>query len=157
MTGPSARVRSPQPESSAEGASSLTIRIGPQELVIRRRYEAASIVNDVLIGLWFLIGSVFFFFDSLTRAGTVLFVIGSVEMLIRPVVRLARHLHLQRLHRGSAGGGRRGLLMRGFRFCCNGGRLAVGRGAFRCSRPPPTVGLGAQPVIRRPGPPTAPL
>jgi hypothetical protein blinB_11261 len=105
VTGPSARVRSPQPESSAEGASSLTIRIGPQELVIRRRYEAASIVNDVLIGLWFLIGSVFFFFDSLTRAGTVLFVIGSVEMLIRPVVRLARHLHLQRLHRGSAGVG----------------------------------------------------
>ena len=105
MTGPSARVRSPQPESSAEGASSLTIRSGPQELVIRRRYEAASIVNDVLIGLWFLIGSVFFFFDSLTRAGTVLFVIGSVEMLIRPVVRLARHLHLQRLHRGSAGVG----------------------------------------------------
>ena len=106
MTGPSARVRSPQPESSAEGASSLTIRIGPQELVIRRRYEAASIVNDVLIGLWFLIGSVFFFFfDSLTRAGTVLFVIGSVEMLIRPVVRLARHLHIQRLHRGSAGVG----------------------------------------------------
>lgn len=105
MTGPSARVRSPQPESSAEGASSLTIRIGPQELVIRHRYEAASIVNDVLIGLWFLIGSVFFFFDSLTRAGTVLFVIGSVEMLIRPVVRLARHLHLQRLHRGSAGVG----------------------------------------------------
>ena len=105
MTGPSARVRSPQPESSAEGASSLTIRIGPQELVIRRRYEAASIVNDVLIGLWFLIGSVFFFFDSLTRAGTVLFVIGSVEMPIRPVVRLARHLHLQRLHRGSAGVG----------------------------------------------------
>ena len=105
MTGPSARVRSPQPESSAEGASSLTIRIGPQELVIRRRYEAASIVNDVLIGLWFLIGSVFIFFDSLTRAGTVLFVIGSVEMLIRPVVRLARHLHLQRLHRGSAGVG----------------------------------------------------
>ena len=105
MTGPSARVRSPQPESSAEGASSLPIRIGPQELVIRRRYEAASIVNDVLIGLWFLIGSVFFFFDSLTRAGTVLFVIGSVEMLIRPVVRLARHLHLQRLHRGSAGVG----------------------------------------------------
>jgi hypothetical protein blinB_11261 len=105
VTGPSARVRSPQPESSAEGASSLTIRIGPQELVIRRRYEAASIVNDVLIGLWFLIGSVFFFFESLTRAGTVLFVIGSVEMLIRPVVRLARHLHLQRLHRGSAGVG----------------------------------------------------
>ena len=105
MTGPSARVRSPQPESSAEGASSLTIRIGPQELVIRRRYEAASIVNDVLIGLWFLIGSVFFFFDSLTRAGTVLFVIGSVPVLIRPVVRLARHLHLQRLHRGSAGVG----------------------------------------------------
>ncbi|MBM6590115.1 YrhK family protein [Brevibacterium sp. RIT803] len=37
-----------------------------------------SIVNDVLIGIWFL-------------------VLGSVEMLIRPVIRLIRHVHLQKI------------------------------------------------------------
>lgn len=74
----------------------LTIRIGREELVIRKRYEALSIGNDVLIGLWFLVGSFLFFSDTLSYAGTWLFVIGSVEMLVRPVIRLVRHLHLQK-------------------------------------------------------------
>lgn len=75
----------------------LHLRIGREELVIRQRYQVISIANDVLIGLWFLIGSFMFFSESLTYTGTWLFVIGSIEMLIRPVIRLTRHLHLQRL------------------------------------------------------------
>lgn len=74
----------------------ITLHIGREELVIRQRYRVVSIVNDVLIGVWFLIGSFMFFSDSLMFAGTCLFVIGSIEMLIRPVIRLFRHLHLQR-------------------------------------------------------------
>lgn len=73
------------------------VRIGDHELVIRQRYEVVSILNDVLIGVWFLIGSFFFFSSSLMTIGTCLFVLGSVEMLIRPGIRLARHLHLKRL------------------------------------------------------------
>ena len=75
----------------------LTIRIGHDELVIRQRYQVLSIVNDVLIGIWFLIGSFMFFSDELMFAGTCLFVLGSVEMLIRPVIRLIRHVHLQKI------------------------------------------------------------
>lgn len=75
----------------------IHLRIGREELVIRQRYQFISIANDVLIGLWFLIGSFMFFSESLTYSGTWLFVIGSVEMLIRPVIRLIRHLHLQRI------------------------------------------------------------
>ena len=82
----------------------LHLRIGREELVIRQRYQVISIANDVLIGLWFLIGSFMFFSESLTYSGTWLFVIGSVEMLIRPVIRLIRHLHLQRLRSPSAAG-----------------------------------------------------
>lgn len=74
----------------------IILRIGHEELVIRQRYQVVSIVNDVLIGLWFLIGSFMFFSESLMFAGTCLFVVGSIEMLIRPVIRLFRHLHLQR-------------------------------------------------------------
>ncbi len=74
----------------------VIIHMGPEELVIRHRYEVLSIANDILIGIWFVIGSFFFFSETLTFAGTCLFVIGSIEMLIRPVIRLARRVHLRR-------------------------------------------------------------
>lgn len=75
----------------------LTLRIGHQELVIRRRYETASIVNDILIAVWFIIGSVMFFSSDWTVTGTWCFLFGSIELAIRPIVRLSRHVHLQRL------------------------------------------------------------
>ncbi|MEK6462706.1 YrhK family protein [Pseudonocardia tropica] len=75
----------------------LTLDVGRDELVIRRRYETLGIVNDILIGIWFLVGSILFFSDSTTYTGTWLFVIGSVELLIRPIIRLARHVHLRRI------------------------------------------------------------
>ncbi|OLO03497.1 MULTISPECIES: YrhK family protein [Salinicola] len=87
---------------SGRDDESLTLRFGRDELVIRQRYEMLSIVNDVLIGVWFVIGSLFFFYESLTYAGTWLFVIGSVEMLIRPVIRLVRRLHLQHVNGNSS-------------------------------------------------------
>ena len=82
---------------SPETTRSLIFTLGQHELVIRRRYQALSIINDILIGLWFLIGSVMFFSDAWTYTGTWLFVIGSIELLIRPAIRLTRQIHLQRL------------------------------------------------------------
>ena len=75
----------------------IVIRLGREELIIRQRYETISIINDILIGIWFLVGSFLFFSSATTRIGTWLFVIGSFEMLIRPFIRLARRVHLQRL------------------------------------------------------------
>ncbi|NEB10361.1 hypothetical protein G3I32_16135 [Streptomyces coelicoflavus] len=79
-------------------STSLVIHLGGEELVIGRRYEAASIANDVLIALWFIAGSVMFFSEQWTTTGTWCFLIGSIELLIRPAIRLTRHLHLQRVH-----------------------------------------------------------
>ena len=77
--------------------SPLTLKIGHEQLVIRRRYETLSILNDFLIALWFLIGSFFFLNKALVTDGTWLFVVGSGQLLIRPAIRLAAHIHLQRL------------------------------------------------------------
>ncbi len=74
----------------------MVVHLGHEELVIRKRYEMLSIANDLLIGIWFLVGSFLFFSPSTTTAGTWLFVLGSVEMLIRPAIRFVRGLHLQR-------------------------------------------------------------
>jgi hypothetical protein len=79
-----------------------TFRLGREELVVRRWYEALSIINDAMIGIWFVIGSVLFFSPTTTRAGTWLFVIGSIQLTIRPVIRLGRLLHLRWV---SPGGG----------------------------------------------------
>lgn len=78
-------------------ARSLTLHIGHEELVIRQRYEAVSIANDILIALWFIVGSVMFFYASWTVPGTWCFLLGSAELLVRPVIRLSRQLHLRRL------------------------------------------------------------
>ncbi|WP_239648723.1 YrhK family protein [Nocardiopsis chromatogenes] len=74
---------------------------GGEELIIRRRYEAASIANDVLIALWFTAGSIMFFSEAWTALGTWCFLAGSIELLLRPVIRLARMTRLRRL-RGPA-------------------------------------------------------
>jgi len=72
--------------------------VGGDELVIQRKYEVVSIVNDVMVAVWFVIGSVLFFSETTTTAGTWLFLLGSVQLLIRPVIRLTRHIHVHRLH-----------------------------------------------------------
>jgi len=75
----------------------LTIRLGHEELVISQRYEVASIVNDFLIAVWFLVGSVMFLSDKWTTPGTWLFILGSFQLLIRPAIRLAHRVHVKRL------------------------------------------------------------
>lgn len=66
--------------------------------MIRQRYELASVVNDLLVALWFIAGSILFFSARFATPGTWCFLFGSVELLIRPVIRLSRQVHLRRLH-----------------------------------------------------------
>lgn len=78
-------------------ARPLTLTIGHEELTIRKRYEVLSILNDILVALWFIVGSVLFFSTATEIAGIWCFVLGSVELLVRPLIRLTRRLHLQRI------------------------------------------------------------
>lgn len=82
-------------------ARPLVLHLGPEELVIRRRYEVLSIVNDILVAVWFVIGSVFFLFAALETAGTWLFLLGSAQLLVRPLIRLHRRVTLRRVATGA--------------------------------------------------------
>lgn len=81
--------------------NNITLEVGHHELIIRDRYEIASISNDILIGLIFLVGSFLFFSEATMTFATWLFVIGSALMLVRPVIRLARRTHLKKINPGS--------------------------------------------------------
>ncbi len=72
------------------------IHLGAEQIVIERRYRALGTINDALIAVWFLIGSIFFFYDSLMTDGTWLFVAGSLQLLLRPVITLAELIHVKR-------------------------------------------------------------
>ncbi len=73
------------------------LRLTRKELVINERFEVLSILNDGFIAVFFISGSIMFFNDSTAYAGSWLFLLGSIEMLIRPVIRLSRRARLRQL------------------------------------------------------------
>ncbi len=80
-----------------DGRGTLTVTFGHEELVLRRRYEILSIGNDLLIALWFVAGSVLFFWESTATVGTWFFLVGSLQLAARPGIRLFRRVHLRRV------------------------------------------------------------
>ena len=58
----------------------IDVPVGRDELVIRNRYETLSIVNDVLIGVLFVVGSVLFLWESTSIVATWFFIAGSVQL-----------------------------------------------------------------------------
>ncbi|MGD2129583.1 MAG: YrhK family protein [Lysobacterales bacterium] len=82
-----------------QNVKQLDIGIGRHHLVVQRRYEAVGALNDLLIAVWFLVGSFFFLNNSLVESGTWLFVVGSSQLLIKPLIKLTGLIHLGRIHR----------------------------------------------------------
>lgn len=73
------------------------IHWGKHEIIISQRYEFFYLLNDIMIAVWFIIGSILFFSETTTELGTWLFLIGSIELLIRPLIRILRSIHLKRI------------------------------------------------------------
>ncbi|MEP3351093.1 MAG: YrhK family protein [Marinomonas sp.] len=72
----------------------LDLDIDSEHIVIQRRYEALGALNDLLIAVWFLIGSFFFLNDSLVESGTWLFIVGSAQLIIKPMIKLISLIHV---------------------------------------------------------------
>lgn len=60
-------------------------------------YQWAHLLVDFTAAALFVAGSILFLYPDLTRAGTWLFLIGSIFFALKPTLRLARFLHLRRL------------------------------------------------------------
>ncbi len=71
--------------------------VHPKVERLRRLYFWAHLGADFGCGLCFVVGSVFFFYDSLMRAGTWLFLVGSLLFAAKPTLRLLHELQRTRL------------------------------------------------------------
>lgn len=69
-----------------------------EHIVIQRRYEALGALNDFLIAIWFLVGSVMFLSNSLRETGTWLFILGSTQFLVKPAIKLISLIHVKRIY-----------------------------------------------------------
>lgn len=72
----------------------LSLRVGRKQIDIDSRWEAASILNDMMTGLWFVIGSILNLLDVAEMAALVFYLVGSTQLLARAVIRLARRVHV---------------------------------------------------------------
>lgn len=77
----------------------VELKMGNHGIFLKKNYEVLYTINDFLIGVWFLVGSIFFYFDSWKTWGVNLFVLGSFQLLIRPTIRLIHQFHLKRHYR----------------------------------------------------------
>lgn len=86
----------------SENSQELDIDIGKRHVIVRRRYEFIGALNDLMIAVWFLVGSFLFLNNSLVESGTWLFIMGSAQLLIKPIVKLTGLIHLGRIQRNVA-------------------------------------------------------
>ncbi|RVU31090.1 YrhK family protein [Neptunomonas marina] len=77
----------------------LDIDIGNRQIIIQRRYEVLGALNDFVIAVWFLIGSFFFLNNALQESGTWLFIVGSAQLIIKPLIKLISLIHIGRLEK----------------------------------------------------------
>ncbi|WP_406944884.1 YrhK family protein [Halobacillus sp. SY10] len=76
----------------------VELHIGKHNIFFKKTYDIFYTINDVLIGVCFLIGSIFFYFEHLKNIGVTLFVLASILMLIRPTIRLVHHFHMKKVY-----------------------------------------------------------
>ncbi len=72
-----------------------------RERKVKRFYDWLSIANDIMVGLEFVIGSIFFLpsESKYSTLGVYLFIVGSTQLLIRPMINIARRVHIFILHK----------------------------------------------------------
>ncbi|WP_337860619.1 YrhK family protein [Ferroplasma sp.] len=74
-----------------------------KERKIKKFYDWLSIANDIMIGLEFVVGSIFFLpsESKYSTFGVYLFIIGSTQLLIRPMISITRRIHIFFLHKNA--------------------------------------------------------
>ncbi|KMY56035.1 hypothetical protein AC623_04185 [Bacillus sp. FJAT-27231] len=74
----------------------VELKIGKYGLFFNKHYHFISIMNEIMLGIWFLAGSILFLWETTKLAGTILFIIGSAQLLIRPILKIIHGVTLKK-------------------------------------------------------------
>ncbi|MBA2174996.1 YrhK family protein [Halobacillus locisalis] len=70
--------------------------MGRHGLFFKKRYEVLYTLNDFLLGIWYLLGSICLYFEISKEWGILLFMLGSIQILIRPSIRIIHRFHVKK-------------------------------------------------------------
>lgn len=74
----------------------VELRVGKYGVFFNRNYRLIAITNEIMLGIWFVVGSFLFLSEETKTAGTILFIIGSAQLLIRPILKIIHAVTLKR-------------------------------------------------------------
>lgn len=80
-----------------EQQEDVEIELGKYQMIIERRYQVLSFVNDLILGVLYLIGSILFLTDVSKVVSISFFLAGSVMMIIRAGLNIFKDLHVKRV------------------------------------------------------------
>jgi len=75
----------------------LLADLSPRHVEIFWRYQVVRTAVDFGAASCFVLGSVFFFYKSMTLAADWLFLVGSILFAVKPTIDMTRSVHLRRL------------------------------------------------------------
>lgn len=73
----------------------IDMQAGRFRIYFRKRYRLITTVNDLLIGFFFVVGSILNFFTALQTIGNSLYLCGSLLLASRPVLRIMHDTSLR--------------------------------------------------------------
>lgn len=74
--------------------TSLVVDLTHRRIFTNNRYELFRLLNDIFTTLCFLTGS-YFFFTSETKTGTIMFIIGNANTLLRAIISIIQRVHME--------------------------------------------------------------
>ncbi|KAF0820005.1 MULTISPECIES: YrhK family protein [unclassified Cytobacillus] len=80
-----------------EQQEDVHIEIGGYKMVIEKRYQVVSFINDLLLGVLYLTGSILFLTDVSQTVSISFFLAGSIMMIIRAGLNILKDLHIKKI------------------------------------------------------------
>ncbi len=74
----------------------VEVKFGKYGLFFNRNYHLIALANEIMTGLWFVAGSFLFLSEKTKLIGTILFIIGSTQLLISPILKIIHSMTLRR-------------------------------------------------------------
>ena len=74
-----------------DNSTGLSIQGKSLELYFKQKYRFLQLAGDVLVGIFFVSGSIMNFFDATALYGSIAYLLGSLSLTIRPLLKIIRN------------------------------------------------------------------
>lgn len=74
----------------------LNIHMGPYSISFKKTKLFFANLNDFFVSLWFMLGSVLYFFDIANGLKVVLYLIGSSQLMIKSILKLSKQANMEK-------------------------------------------------------------